>query len=102
MLLDSIQADRWSDCLYNTLLRDAPTPELKQQMQDSWGDLQTWRFVARAMAELNPHLLRNGDLSAWMRAARLLVAEYYYELQKPPERLKHEDKPLPWMERLYP
>ena len=101
MLLDSVQADRWCDCLYNTLLKEAPTPELKELAEQRWGDVDTWRFVARAMAELNPTLLRNGDLAAWVMVSRQLVADYYYELQKPAERLQHEDKPLPWIERLY-
>lgn len=101
MVTDSIQIDRWFDCLYNVLYKDAPTSELRDVLEERWGDAETWRFGARVLSELNPSILRNGDLSAWVRVNRLVVAHFYYELQKPPERLQHEDKPLPWVERMY-
>ena len=55
MVLDSIQADKWADCLYSLLIKEAPSPELMEQAKDQWGDTQCWRFIARAMAEVSPN-----------------------------------------------
>jgi len=100
MVLDSIQADKWADCLYSLLIKEAPSEQLMEQAKEQWGDTQCWRFIARAMAEVSPSVFRGGDMSSWVRTCRYIIADYYYELQKPPERLQEQDKAIPWIDRV--
>lgn len=97
-LFDSIQADVAYETIARTFIAGAPTEEKAEAARDVFSRAEGWRVVARCLAELSPLLLRRGDPAALANALRSTIPQFYYEMEKPPERREKVEALSPYVQ----
>ena len=96
-LFDSIQADVAYETIARTFIAGAPTEQKAQAAREVFEGADGWRVVARCLAQLNPLLLKRGDPAALADALRSTIPQFYYEMEKPPERREEVEELTPFV-----